>query len=66
MKRRPPGWKARQRPERVPPAPAVPQVTVLFGQDAADGLEALLERVRLSPDSFLWMDEDLEDYLDQP
>lgn len=65
MKRRPPGWKARQRPLRLP-APPAPQVTLLFGQDAVDGLEALLERVRLSPDSFLWSGEDLEDYLDQP
>ncbi len=65
MKRRPPGWKARQRPVRVSPAPAAPQVTLLFGDEAVSGLEALLERIRLSPDSFLWMDEDLDDYLSQ-
>jgi hypothetical protein len=40
-------------------------VTLLFGDEAVSGLEALLERIRLSPDSFLWMDEDLDDYLSQ-
>lgn len=58
MRRRPPGWKARQQQKeqarRRGNAPAEWDVQLLHGEDAQRAFSALLGRMADNPDAFTW------------
>lgn len=63
MKRRPPGYKARQKAKLPPPAVSA---SFSVGDEARDALQALLARMERNPSSFVFFDDDgILDYLNQ-
>lgn len=59
MKKRPPGWKPKLKPQ---PEPSFKLVT---GRDAQDSIQALLARMEKNPENFVFMGDNFDDDLDQ-
>lgn len=66
MKRRPPGFKSRERLKTASTLAAPVPVSVLVGADASDAFQALLGRMARNPGSFVFFsDDEMGDYLAQ-